>query len=113
MNSKLIKPFVLGAIAAYGGAALVLLSAVKLGVLPIQADVQTDPMGIVAFFPSDHHFATEEAFITYVDCAFIQAKSHPERVILLGIEPEAAEEDYGWIEPGSSLAAGSSTLFTE
>src|SRR6266581_4717316 len=39
MNSKLIKPFVLGVIAAYGGAALVLLSAVKLGVLPVQADV--------------------------------------------------------------------------
>jgi mono/diheme cytochrome c family protein len=39
MNSKLIKPFVLGAIAAYGGAALVLLSSAKLGVLPVQADV--------------------------------------------------------------------------
>ncbi len=234
MNSKLIKPFVLGAIAAYGGAALVLLSAVKLGVLPVQADVapsrleakllgsalhaavarhapsgpnpmssseenliagakvyrdmclrchggsresdnsygrsfyppapqlpltrtsytdrahecyyadnvagvsstcllvqphnhgtaaaiaygltrvgQTDPLGIVAFFPSDHHFANEEAFITYVDCAFIQAKSHPERVILLGIEPEAAEEAYGWIEPVSPLAGGSSTLVSE
>ena len=74
---------------------------------------QTDPLGIVAFFPSDHHFANEEAFITYVDWAFIQAKSHPERVILLGIEPEAAEDAYGWIEPGSPLASGSSTLVSE
>ena len=74
---------------------------------------QMDPLGIVAFFPSDHHFANEEAFITCVDLAFIQAKSHPERVILLGIEPEAAEEAYGWIEPGSRFAGGSATLVSE
>lgn len=74
---------------------------------------QTDPQGIVAFFPSDHHFANEEAFSNCVDLAFIQAKSHPERVILLGIEPEAAEEAYGWIEPGFPLASGSGTLISE
>ena len=39
MNRKLIKPFVLGAAAAYGFAALVLLCAAKSGVLPVQADV--------------------------------------------------------------------------
>jgi len=39
MNPKLIKSFVLGAMAAYGLAALVLLFAAKLGVLPVQADV--------------------------------------------------------------------------
>jgi mono/diheme cytochrome c family protein len=42
MNPKIVKiakPFVLGAIAAYGFAALVLVSSAKLGVLPVQADV--------------------------------------------------------------------------
>jgi len=39
MNSKIIKSFVLGAISAYGFAALVLVSSAKLGVLPVQADV--------------------------------------------------------------------------
>jgi mannose-1-phosphate guanylyltransferase len=67
---------------------------------------QMDPHGLVAFFPSDHHFANDEAFITHIDFAFAQAKLHPERVILLGIEPEAPEEAYGWIEPGSPLASG-------
>jgi mono/diheme cytochrome c family protein len=38
-NLNIIKAFVLGVIAAYGGAALVLLSSAKLGVLPVQADV--------------------------------------------------------------------------
>jgi mono/diheme cytochrome c family protein len=39
MNPKIIKPFVLGAITAYGGAVLFLLTSAKLGVLPVQADV--------------------------------------------------------------------------
>jgi hypothetical protein len=39
MNRKLIKPFVLGAAAAYSFAVLVLLCAAKSGVLPVQADV--------------------------------------------------------------------------
>jgi mannose-1-phosphate guanylyltransferase len=74
---------------------------------------QIDPHGRVAFFPSDHHFANDEAFITHIDFAFSQAKSHPERVILLGIEPEAPEEAYGWIEPGSSLPGGSGDFISE
>jgi mannose-1-phosphate guanylyltransferase len=72
-----------------------------------------DPRGLVAFFPSDHHFANDEAFITHIDFAFAQAKSHPERVILLGIEPEAPEEAYGWIEPGSPLASESGNFISE
>src|SRR5712671_2068930 len=39
MNPNIIKAFVLGAIVAYGGAAFVLLSSAKLGMLPVQADV--------------------------------------------------------------------------
>jgi mannose-1-phosphate guanylyltransferase len=68
---------------------------------------QMDPDGVVAFFPSDHHFANDQAFIGHIDSAFAQARLQPERVILLGIEPEAPEEDYGWIEPGPPLAGES------
>jgi mono/diheme cytochrome c family protein len=39
MNFKLVKPLILGAMAAYGFAALVLIGAASLGVLPVQADV--------------------------------------------------------------------------
>jgi mannose-1-phosphate guanylyltransferase len=74
---------------------------------------QMDPHGLVAFFPSDHHFANDEAFIAHIDFAFAQAKSHPERVILLGVEPEAPEEAYGWIEPGSPLASESGSIISE
>lgn len=74
---------------------------------------QTDPRGLVAFFPSDHHFANDEAFITHIDFAFAQAALHPERVILLGIEPEAPEDAYGWIEPGSPLPGRSGNFISE
>jgi len=74
---------------------------------------QMDPQALVAFFPSDHHFANEEAFITHIDFAFAQAKAHPRRVILLGIEPEAPEEAYGWIEPGSPLLSEAGNLISE
>jgi mono/diheme cytochrome c family protein len=39
MNSKTMKTLVLGAVGAYGFAALALLAFAKLGVLPVQADV--------------------------------------------------------------------------
>ena len=74
---------------------------------------QMDPQALVAFFPSDHHFGNEEAFITHIDFAFAQAKAHSQRVILLGIEPEAPEEAYGWIEPGSPLLNEAGDLISE
>ena len=39
MKQKVVKPFVLGAISAYGIVALFLVSSARLGVLPVQADV--------------------------------------------------------------------------
>ena len=74
---------------------------------------QMDPQGLVAFFPSDHYFKNDRAFITHVDFAFAQAKARPQCVILLGIEPEAPDEAYGWIEPGTPLLSGSGNFITE
>ena len=74
---------------------------------------QMDPQGLVAFFPSDHHFANDQALVGHIDLAFAQAKADPERVILLGIEPETPEEAYGWIEPGTPLAGAAGSLIFE
>jgi mannose-1-phosphate guanylyltransferase len=62
-----------------------------------------DPKGTVAFFPSDHHFGDDQGFADCMESAFAQAAADTERVILLGIAPEAPEEAYGWIEPGAVL----------
>lgn len=66
---------------------------------------EMDPEGVVAFFPSDHHFSDDEAFIGHVDSAFSAAASLPEVVFLLGIPPETPEVEYGWIEPGLPLGS--------
>jgi mannose-1-phosphate guanylyltransferase len=62
-----------------------------------------DPKGIIAFFPSDHYFSDQGAFVSHVDSAFAVAKSLPDVVLLLGIPPDAPEAEYGWIEPCGHL----------
>ena len=66
---------------------------------------ELDPKGLVAFFPSDHHFMNDEVFVEQIALAFSLAESHPDMVILLGIVPETPEVSYGWIEPGPRLGS--------
>ena len=66
---------------------------------------ELDPKATVGFFPSDHHFVDDEAFLTHVDSAFAASESSAGLVVLLGIAPESPEVEYGWIEPGEPLAA--------
>lgn len=61
------------------------------------------PDAIVSLFPSDHHFADDVAFMTYVDAAFDAVDGQPESVVLLGITPGGPEVEYGWIEPQHSF----------
>jgi mannose-1-phosphate guanylyltransferase len=55
----------------------------------------------VAFFPSDHYFSDDAAFMSHVETAFEAARSRDDVVILLGVKPEGPEGEYGWIEPVS------------
>ena len=64
---------------------------------------KNSPDATVAFFPSDHHFTDDEAFMRSVDTAFDAIKINADSVVLLGIEPDKAEPSYGWIEPVDSL----------
>jgi mannose-1-phosphate guanylyltransferase len=64
---------------------------------------EMDPNGVVAFFPSDHHFSDDGAFVGHIDSAYAAASSRPDVVVLLGIPPETPEVEYGWIEPGIPL----------
>jgi mannose-1-phosphate guanylyltransferase len=66
----------------------------------------TAPRAIVSFFPSDHHFRNSQAFAAYADQAYEHAEACCEKVVLLGIAAETAEEAYGWIEPGGRLRRG-------
>ena len=67
---------------------------------------QHSPDATVAFFPSDHYFSDDEAFMKNVAFAFGAVDLNPESIMLLGIEPEKAETSYGWIEPVSTFFGG-------
>lgn len=58
-----------------------------------------DEHALVAFFPSDHYFANEDAFISTVEGAFNFVDGKRDAVILLGAGAERPETEYGWIEP--------------
>jgi mannose-1-phosphate guanylyltransferase len=60
------------------------------------------PSSSAAFFPSDHFFSDDAAFMSHVETAFEAARDRDDVVVLLGINPEGSEAGYGWIEPASS-----------
>lgn len=62
-----------------------------------------DPDATVAFFPSDHYFSDDEMFASCVNAAFRAVDVRPEKIVLLGIKPNAPETSYGWIEPVASV----------
>lgn len=67
-----------------------------------------DPEAIVAVFPSDHFILQDHAFRAYVARAVRIVRRSPELIVLLGMDPDGPEEEYGWIEPGEPVpeAAG-------
>jgi mannose-1-phosphate guanylyltransferase len=70
-----------------------------------------DRDAIVAFLPSDHYFQNDDAFGDCMEAAFAQVHSDRERVVLLGIVPDAPEESYGWIQPGVPLITTNHAVF--
>jgi mannose-1-phosphate guanylyltransferase len=64
------------------------------------------PEGAVAIFPCDHYVSDDCRFMTYVDLAFDYVQVFPQRVVLLGIQPNGPEVDYGWVEPGRPAVLG-------
>lgn len=65
--------------------------------------VDRDPQAIVAFFPSDHYISNDERFMAHVRSALDSACRRPDLIVLLGVEPESPEVEYGWIEPAAAI----------
>src|SRR5438046_7587591 len=59
------------------------------------------PVAPVALFPSDHYVSDDAAFIAHVEGATEAVRARPALVVLLGITPDTAEVEYGWIELGA------------
>jgi len=75
--------------------------------LPLTYVRKRDPLATVIFYPSDHFVYPEEGFVTAVHDAVREASCLSDFIILLGIEPDCLELDYGWIQPGPPIRKGS------
>ena len=71
--------------------------------LPAHWIFRSDPDAIVAVFPSDHFITDDAAFARHVAELAEVARRHPQRIFLVGAEPDSPETGYGWIEPGAEL----------
>ena len=65
----------------------------------------------VAMFPSDHYVADDRAFQDCVRDALRVVGRHPDKLVLLGIEPDDASSEYGYVLPASPLDASSRSVF--
>ena len=57
----------------------------------------------MAVFPSDHFILEGDAFMRHIGKVATFVRTHPERMVLIGARADAAETEYGWIEPGEPL----------
>jgi mannose-1-phosphate guanylyltransferase len=64
---------------------------------------EAGPLDAVALFPSDHYVSDDARFMAHVEAAFAAVHARPDLIILLGIEPDSPEVQYGWIEPGDPV----------
>ena len=62
------------------------------------------PHSTVVVFPSDHFIHEENRFMIHVCLAFRLVEKDPAKMVLLGVEPNSPEPEYGYILPGQQLA---------
>jgi mannose-1-phosphate guanylyltransferase len=63
-----------------------------------------DSKAFVALFPSDHYISDNKQFMAHIRAALDSARHRPDLVILLGLDPESPEVEYGWIEPAEPIS---------
>lgn len=68
------------------------------------AVARRDPTAIAAVFPSDHYVGEDRAFIDHVAHASQVVQHIPDKIVLLGIQPDHPEPSYGYIVPADSPA---------
>jgi mannose-1-phosphate guanylyltransferase len=74
--------------------------------LPLLHLHRRHPDAVVTIFPSDHFIKEEEVFMGHVDLACRVAEQEPAGLVLLGIEPQSPEPDYGYLLPGRRVEDG-------
>ncbi|HET6369682.1 MAG TPA: sugar phosphate nucleotidyltransferase [Nitrospiria bacterium] len=75
--------------------------------LPLMHLHQRHSDAIVTVFPSDHFILGEERFMQQIDLACALVEEDPSRLVLLGLEPQRPEPEYGYILPGERTVGSS------
>lgn len=78
--------------------------------VPLLSILARDPEARVWVLPTDHWVTDEETLARAVRKAFQRIETDPERIIMLGISPDAPDTQYGWIVPGSADQDGFSDV---
>jgi mannose-1-phosphate guanylyltransferase len=73
--------------------------------LPLIEALVDAPEAAVLVTPADHGVAREPLLREAVEHAFAVVETDPDRIVLIGSEPEGAATDYGWIVPALGAAA--------
>lgn len=68
-----------------------------------------EPGARVAVFPSDHYVADDAAFRRCVNGACAVVDRFPDKIVLLGIEPDHAAPGYGYVVPAQPLPTPDAT----
>ena len=68
--------------------------------LPLLWIARQQPDATAVVFPADQFVWEESRFLAHVADAVIESRRRPDRVVLLGVEPDRPETSYGWITPG-------------
>jgi len=78
--------------------------------LCVLAILERDPLARIAFLPADH-FVLDECALARALCDLaVHLKHNPDGLTLIGIEPEEADPELGYIVPGRTLSDGSRTV---
>ena len=67
--------------------------------LPLMYLYKRCPEAIVSVFPSDHFILEEDRFMDHVDLAVKAVAHDPSRIVLLALEAQRPEVEYGYILP--------------
>ena len=74
-------------------------------VLPALHVLDQDPEARILIMPSDHFVRDEQALIRGMRRAMRAVTGHPDHLLLLGITPDEADPELGYIQPGAAVGS--------
>jgi len=80
--------------------------------LPVLRILARDPLARIAFLPADHYVRDERTLAQSLSTALAELTRRPSELILLGISPDVADPELGYIVP-RSLPEGDGALQVE